>query len=589
MADETYYVSKSTDNGYFIGNDGNGGESKTDAFLTLDAASDAAYATSGAITIIINDGNYIGADIDAANQYWIWPANPGFDSCLVRPENAGEVTIIAGVATSTVRMNNATGWDSSKSVEWRDLILGRLSTAEGGDDGNYGIWTLGGTGTAPSITATRCEFRNMVFYGINVGANGLANITFNDCSYTINRITSRGMVYSPTHAAGKLTIDGATINHSKWATNGSGVIYWDASVAGVQAEVKNVTANISINSTDVAVDSLMYGIFIANCPDALVEGCDLTFTQAASGATWSINGIRLFGNDAGLTAERQKIHNSTVRAYGWDATTGAGGCITVGGDGGARQANVSDNSEIINCTAIGDATGVSNNLHGIFIVENDSCEMYGNTASFVDIGIMAKLSATTKVAGNLVKQCGLGGSSNVMYYNKGGTNDDFYNNTAIIDSDTDAVAFGAAIDGATNTTGAEFDNNYIYAEANALNQLITINTNQTATFDYNHYLITGTLPATVFTYQATTYSTVALWLAARETNGVEVDSEEDVFNSDYTLKKGATGVGVSPNAGLTAKAVSFIGEPFAAFSIDIGGSQSIYGPFHPRQLNGVIR
>jgi hypothetical protein len=584
MANEIYYVSKSTDNGYVVGSDANNGLSKATPFRTLDKASDTAYLTTGAITIVINDGDWIGTDIDTANSYWLWPASPGFDSCLILPENAGSVKIISGSATSTIRMNNATGWNNTKSVEWRDLILGRLVTAEGGTDGNYGIWTLGGTATPSTITATRCEFRNMIFYGINVANGALANITLNDCTHTADRITSRGIVYSPSHAAGKLTINGATINHTKWATNSGGIIYWDAGTAGVEAEVRNVTGFTSINPADVAADSLFYGIFIANCPDAIVEDCDLTFEQGASGATWSINGIRLFGNDAALTAERQKIINCTVRAFGWDATTGGGGCITVGGDGGARQANVSNNSQIIGCTAIGDAISVAHNLHGIFIVENTDCEMYGNTSKFMDIGIMAKLTTTTKVAGNICESVGLGGSSNIMYYNKGGTNDDFFNNTAVIDANSDAVAFGCAIDGATNTTGSQFNNNYIYGKANALNQIITVNTSQTATFDYNHFYITGTLPATAFTYQATSYATVALWIAARETNGVEV--AQNPFNEDFTLREDAEGIGVSPNLGLSGSAVGFKGEPFAAYGLDIGGAQSIYAPFHPRQLNG---
>ena len=573
MANETYYVSKSTDNGFVVGNDTNDGLTLATPFLTIDKATDTAMLATGAVTVILNDGSYVGTDIDASNQYLIIGANPAFDSLTMKPY-LSTATLVPGVATGCIRFTDTTGWDNTKTFTIQDITLGRSETSEGGADANYQIWIVGGAATSPTYNVTRVTVKNQAFYGVYCSGTTLANINITDHTHVSTRAVGRGMLYSATHGGGKITIDGGTVNHTQWNNSGNGIVYIDAAAAGVEVEIED----LAVIGKTVSGTGLMYGIFVANVDNAVASGCSVDLENLSGGA-WSVGNIRLFGNDVTLTAASQKIHSCTASAAGFDS---GGFLITVGGDGGSAQANVSDGSEIIGCTAVGDATFVANNGHGIGVVANDNCEMYGNTSSFADIGILSKLTTNCKVAGNLVKQCGLGGTSKVMYYNKGGTNDLFYNNTAIIDSDTDAVVFIAGIDGATNSTGAEFDNNYIYGQADAISQIIAINSGSDATFDYNHYYITGTVPNPSFTYTVTTYATVALWIAARETNGVVVTANP--FNSDYTLIEGSTGVGASPNVGLTAKAIGFNGEPYPSNAIDIGGAPTTYGPFHPVNL-----
>ena len=583
MANETYYVSKSTNNSYLVGNDTNNGTSKTTPFLTLDKASDIALLASGDITIIINDGIYIGTDI-STSSYWLIGANPSFDSLTISPEVAGNVTIIPNSTTALLRFNNATGWDSTKTVTINDLILGRSETAEGGLDPNYCIWTLGGAVTAPTLNLNRVTTKNHTFYAIYPSVNAKINIVITDPIHESNRNPGRGYYYSPTHAVGGLTINGGNINHSTFNHAGLGIVYHDASAAGVTCSIDGTTLDCGVDPADVTADAIMYGIFVANCDDAAVINNSVTLTQTATGGAWGLNPIRVFGNDATLTAARQLVENNYASALGGNAPSGGGFGITVGGDGGARQDNTSDDSRLLSNVFVGDATFAANGGHGIGVVANDNCVVAGNKSSFADIGIMAKLTANTLVVGNLVTAAG-GGASSVAYYNKGGTNDDFFFNTAVLDENSDCVVFLAAIDGATNSTGLEFKNNLIIATSDATKNLIAINTSQTGTFDYNHFYVAAgvSLPTNPLNYQGTNYATVAAWISARETNGVELSSSP--VNAEHKLIEGAVGVGGGDDSLLIdGVAVGFNGEPFPAFDRDIGGAPTLFGPFHPVNL-----
>lgn len=581
----TYYVSKSTDNGYVVGNDSNDGLAKSTPFLTLDRASDIAKAAAGSHTIIINDGIYVGTDIDSANSYWIFASGFTADDLTFQCENSGNVQIIPGVATAIVRISNSTGY-GGKSITFNGIKFGREITSLGGADGNYAFWVSDTSmASAVNVSFTDCEFINAAIYSVNNAASMQANYTFTNCTHTADRVNTRSFIYSPTHAEGGLTIDGLTITHTKHNNSGSAVIFFDASVANVTCSIENVTGTIAIDSTDTAVGSVMYGIFVANCDNALVNNVNLSLDQAASGATWGTYGIVVYGNDATLTATAPKIYDCHITATGWNAAIGAGFCIAIGSDLGNRQANKSDGAKIIGCSATGDATSVANGLHGIGIVENDNSEIRGCTVSFSDIGFLLKLTATSIVSGCFAKSIGVGGLSQVAYYNKGGTNDDFFNNTFIHDANSDSAAFLAAVDGVTNTTGAEFKYNYIHVESDTSIDVISVAASQTATFDFNYYYTASgvSLHANPFLYQAINYASIDAWLTARETNGQNLGSTNPV-DSSYMPISGSALVGAGRKWWTGANPVSAGGEPYSDFDTDIGGYQSVFGSFHPLNL-----
>jgi len=583
MANETYYVSKESTNGYVVGNDTNNGLTKATAFLTLDKGSDTCMLASGDVTMIINDGIFIGTDISTSN-YWLIGANPAFDSLTIKPENANFVTIIPNSTVALLRFNNATGWDNTKTVTIQDLILGRSETSEGGLDPNYCIWTLGGATTAPTLNLTRITTKNHTVYAVYPGLTAKINIVITDLVHESNRNPGRAYYYSPTHSIGGLTINGGTINHTRYNHAGFGIIYHDADTTGVTCNIDNLSINAGVNPPDVTADAIMYGMFIANIDDAVVHNSTVVLKQTASGAGWGLHPIRMFGNDATLTAARQKIEKCTAISLGGNAPSGGGFGITIGGDGASRQDNVSDDSFILNCTFIGDAIYAANNGHGIGIVANDNCIVAGNTVSYADIGFLAKLTATNLFVGNLAFSCG-GGPTSIFYYNKGGTNDDLFFNTVVIDINSDCTGFVAAIDGATNTTGLELKSNLILVTADTTKKLIMINASQTATFDYNHFYVASgvSLPTNPCIYQSTSYATVTAWITARETNGIEITNNP--VNNDNTLKKGAVGVNGGDNT-LVINRIStgFNGEPFPLFDRDIGGAPTTFGSFHPVNL-----
>lgn len=576
-----YYASKSTANNYAIGNDSNDGLSKAEPFLTLEACADAAYAAAGDHTMIINDGIYSGTDIEAGG-YWILGASPTFDSLVVKPETAGEVTIIATSTTAVIRFTNETGW-AGKSIEFQDLIIGRLLDTEVGVDSVIGIWSQWNSGTVGTIVSTRNTFYNHTTVAIQYGGSAVGNFTGTDDTVIVDRVDGRGYFLTADHDDGAINISGLTVTNTHFGTTSNGSIFIDAGTAGVTANIANATIAMTIADDDASSDGLAYGIFVANAASTILNS-NVTVTKAGSG-TWSSYGIVVIGSDALLASAKHLIENCTVASNGMDSTGGAGFGISIAGDLGARVANKADGSRILKCTVTGDAVSIANNLHGIGVVEQDDCLIEGCTANGADIGFLLKLTTTSVVAGCLAKKCG-GGSSNVAFYNKGGTNDDFFNNTVIIDADSDCIAFLAGAQDAVNTTGAEFDGNYIAVLEDTTQKVINIAASQTVTFDYNHFYIVGSLPADPFTYQAIDYATVAAWIAARETNGVVVSVNPFVNTAteSYSLVKGATGQTGAPKWWTGAPPFGADREPFPSWDISIGAIQSKNIPFHPVNL-----
>ena len=525
----TWYVSKSASNGYAVGNDGNAGTSKAAPFLTLGAAKTAAFSSGGNEEIIINDGVYVGTEVDSSNQYIILGANPPA-SLLIRAENPQQVELIPGATTGLFRQTSGTNLEGT-SLELRDLILGRDVISKGGEDANYLLWCRDNADTTAThtVTLTRCTFRNPAFYG----CFGLKwpTLTVTDCVWEADRVASRAFIYSNTWAGGECNVNGLTVDQTAHTASGFGPISIDYAAGGIKTRIENVKGTVASDSADVGGGTL-YGIAVRNSDDVALNNIDITMRDDSAGATWIGYGVTVYGNDATLSTAAPLLSGITVRAQ-----TSGGFAVSFGGDLADVVANEADGGRMRNITVIGNSTFAGANGHGVGFGDNDNCTAYGLNVSYCDIGLLDKVGSNNTYAGAVVHKCG-GGTTEAACYAKGSTNSKFYNVTVVIEDGYEAIAFLAAVDGATNATGAEFKYNLVSVLSATANKVIQVNTSQTASFEDNYYYINpGSVPANPFTYQATNYANAATWLDERD-GGVRVPSVPfiDVKKPDYRVR-----------------------------------------------------
>lgn len=247
-------------------------------------------------------------------------------------------------------------------------------------------------------------------------------------------------------------------------------------------------------------------------------------------------GIVASSTDATAVADRTIIRDNTVTCYG-PATR----CISIGTDG--STAFNAANAQIYRNTVTGSYYDGSATPHGISIGRVTGGIAWGNRVQGFAVGIITAINQGAVVTGNLVI-----GSYYAPLFSKGSgatTAPTWTNNTVIMDDTLYGAKFGnygcqgVAAQGATNNAAATFGNNICDVRSGTGWKYVVVDASQVASFDRSNYYSVPTL-TTPWSYQGTTYATVALWNAAA---AVGTDLNVDplfVGPSDYRLSAAST-------------------------------------------------
>jgi hypothetical protein len=198
-------------------------------------------------------------------------------------------------------------------------------------------------------------------------------------------------------------------------------------------------------------------------------------------------------------------------------------------------------------------------VHGVLLGFNQGGQVLRNTIVGCGLALIQKMNTVTGAlfANNTVRDC-----YSIALYAKGAVSTRFVHNSIYI-TDTangsDAVTALQALDddGGTHSTGIEFSNNAIHVAGNVLTKFVSVGASNTATFANDLYYSAFSLPANPFTYQGTSYASVALWAAAREATAVSGDPKfTDAANDNFRLQAGSAAIGVgAPASGVTTDKV----------------------------------
>lgn len=243
-------------------------------------------------------------------------------------------------------------------------------------------------------------------------------------------------------------------------------------------------------------------------------------------------GIVASSTDATAVADRTIIRDNTVTCYG-PATR----CISIGTDG--STAFNAANAQIYRNTVTGSYYDGSATPHGISIGRVTGGIAWGNRVQGFAVGIITAINQGSVVTGNLVI-----GSYYAPLFSKGSgamTAPTWTNNTVIMDDTLYGAKFGnygcqgVAAQGATNNAAATFGNNICDVRSGTGWKYVVVDASQVASFDRSNYYSVPTL-TTPWSYQGTTYATVALWNAAGTVGTETTTAPLFVGESDYRLR-----------------------------------------------------
>lgn len=485
----TYYVSKSTDNGYAVGSDVNDGLTKSTPKLTVSAAITVAAASGD--TIVVNSGVYSGTELGANGYVLLTKA------LTIQAEVRRTVTFRTTSASGVYRCQGPAGGTQTIS----GIIL---DGAQSSVTPNYTVF-LEDAATLYTVNVVDCDIRDAVFYLVYVTATRVALSLTNSVFSASSAVGTRSLVYCITALQGGLTISNVSGTLAKHTTPAFGLVNWKATASGVTASVTGLTATVNLDPTLTSTGE-HFGVQIVNCANALIKSCNVSVVGAYGSRTSCLYRITA---DAAISA----TFGTIVGCLGSNLTTG-GYLAVIGADGASSGDNQTDNGLIANNVLYGN-NGASQNMHGIMLGFNRGGALLGNTVYDAGIGCLVKQnnpSTSTMpalIAGNTVwrpysqglrVKGAIGtlvyGNSVVTVYRPGGSW------TVLVDND-----------GGTNSTGVKVVQNEIVSIGH-LQPAVAVGSGSTAEFSRNNYYSDQKFPADMFAYQGTTYQTVSQWNAS---------------------------------------------------------------------------
>lgn len=510
----TYYVSNAASNGYVVGNDANDGLGKSTPWLTVMKAHTAA-ATGD--TVYLNAGTYLSSDGASGGTSFAFTKGIAWISETALGAVLTATATGAGSAVVTINLG------ASVSMSMTDIDVDATST-------QHRCLSRGNAQAGNVITLTRCRWKSALNIAVREPSGVQAKWVITDCiaimsptqtgsavfdaaAGTVIDVTISGLAITFVSSAGSATSDfGLNIRSTTGRTSAA------VSITGVTG---------SITSSAVAA-SQVFGIFIQSITGAIVQDCNFSVTLTA-GAT-DVYGIKTRALNS-LDCNNCIIRRNTITLNG---TAGYG--VQIGNPTSGASDNLCEGALVYQNTVTGNSSGV-NTPHAFAFNYQATGECYRNISTQMEPAVVWQRMSGGRIWGNIFKNPY---NNNGAILVKGCSGGAAYNNTIYLN----AASYGVRVkvgDDATNTSVFAFTNNLIYSVA--VTAFVTVDVSQVATFRNNLYYSVAALPAACFAYQASTYDTVAAWVAARETSGLSGDPKlYDPGNSDFRLNIGSAAV-----------------------------------------------
>jgi hypothetical protein len=492
------YVSKTATNGYAVGDDSRNratAASKSTPVLTVTRANAVALAGD---TIIINDGTY--SEVAAVAV--------GVANVTINSENDYQVTIQAASGTGNVILQYTVG---------TGLTLGKI-IIDAQYTQSYCV-QQSSTNTTNDLTFNGTyliNFKTYALYGTRA-----KNVTF-DNNWKIESVVraqySVGIKLT-TDTTGTVTVQNGTYDLDSYNSSVSGWVmcadFENTAVGGATLIVNNCT---STHGGSGNLTASIYGIRATGFSSYEIN--DNALSQTTVNSSGSAVGILIM--PSAIASKKCWIYDNVVDCNSPATNTSVTGyAIGVGEDG-----DTGINANLINGLWI-HGNDLKRANHLLFVGNETGAVVTGNKVDDGIIGVIGKRTVGGLFTGNIVKNVTTGGSLR----NKAGTNDVFANNTVILTT-ANGIGMLSNASGATASIATKFVNNIIYMDGVEATASQVDNDSSTAVFSNNNYYSTVAFKSTAFKYQATTYATLAAWIAAQEASAINVNPQFENYSSD---------------------------------------------------------
>lgn len=436
-------------------------------------------------------------------------------SVTVDPYAGASVTLTAGVAGQVVYLNPGT---SAKTIN-----IGAI-TLNAANFNNFGI-SAGSSAALQTVSLTGTIITNSLQAGYE---NSQTQLVFTGTNCNVTGANSHGAFEDV--SGGLIAGSSATITGGSWISTAltltaRGGIFIRGGAASIPATISGATVTTTtvgaINSASIRLQNLVATIY------------DNTVTIAgAATAGLSIECAPINANQADGGA----IYNN--KTYNLCAA-GING-ILVGTDVSGANNDKMNNWRVYGNTVNGNDT--STGLHGVMFGNVSGGLAYGNTINRASLAVVLKQGAAASYAYSNKIYNPHGTTSGVIRI-KGAVGSKAYNNNVYLSSSYTSgyVLYGSAGDAAQACSGCEFNNNVVYLYGATPTFIVRVDNSQDCTFDANDYYNPAATLASMWSFQGTTYATLAAWNAAA---AVGIDYEVNpLFASvsalDYRLMPGS--------------------------------------------------
>jgi hypothetical protein len=528
------FVSSVTANGIPVGNDATATGSIANPYLTIDAA----YTAAAAGKVILLNG-LASAPADYRHATFL---------NISKAITVDAVTPYGASVSSTTTSSRAVNFSPAPGVV---VNIGKIII----DGRGLCPSAVTNSGGAYTVNFNATKFLNWTIYASNDNLTATFTINYTNVIGISNNC--RGFIYhNDLRTGASITVDGADIRitNQNVATAATMVNLTAALSQTVTASLKRVRGTVTLLPS-LTGGGNHPGVHVYNIPNVLVEDCDISVTgnygtRASYGIHISPSPDAAATSVAGYIVRRNRIFNGTTAGIGIvigqdvqsAAVTGKVGAGTVSGN-----------------TITGSASAAVGGLHGILIGGGGAAAVSANWIENVGLGLVDKEGNGCVWYSNVIKDAG---QSYIRL--KGALNSTIAHNTCVASlgfTGTFVLATNNVDNGTVNCTATVIGNN-LYGDATN-GPWVSVDASQAVTLSLNNHYGTGSLSATPWIYQGTTYSTFVAYKAAVETNALSVDPNfVGLAAKNYNITVGSPLRGLVPaNANYPT---DYAGRSFAA-------------------------
>lgn len=485
----TYYVSQTATNGCGVGSDSNSSaqaQNPLTPWLTLDKF----YSSSAdGDSVWINDGTYTAATANNINRALTYMAINAF--AVTMRTQAGQSAVINS------------GLGAGKVLQFNGIIFDAQNI------NNYAHYT---DSASVTINWANCVFKDAVLQCCRLNSTS-GKYNFVNCTVT-GAATDGGIVHVAPGAGCIITIDGLTVNLTNITAN-AGAIYLQGGAVGAVVMMRNVFGS-QINTGSAA----MSGITCYNITRLAIlgpgPGDDMPRLKVTASAPVAC--LRILPRIS-IAFDRPYVEG--FRGELNTANDGYGILFGTDGLGGATVGNFLTDPICIGCDIIGNPTNTAS--HGLMIGDQVGGFFAANRIRGFAISMISKVQSSRGLitAMNDIDGAVAGGAG--MIYSKGSTaGSGHFGNRMHLSAGAMQTVYQSLKDNTSGAidVGSVFAFNTIYSQADATaNALVAVggaSDASTSTFAGNNWNLAGGVSGSPFSYQGTTYASVAAWAAAQE-------------------------------------------------------------------------